>query len=133
MSDTEEVRHRDSEEVAKLKAKAGGMLPGVAAICMFLLFLTMVNVYGALVGGFGTGIGKYGVLTLCTMLAAGIFGLLRLRRWGYSLVMAGCILLAVGDFYYFSKSHVAFFVLRALFEMVFFLYLVRTEVRDRLR
>ena len=122
-----------AESVRKLQARARGMLPGVAAICMFLLFLTMVNVYGALVGGFGTGIGKYGVLTLCTMLAAGIFGLLRLRRWGYSLVMAGCILLAVGDFYYFSKSHVAFFALRGLFELVFFLYLVRTEVRDRLR
>ncbi len=120
------------EEVRKLQAKARGMLPGVAAICMFLLFLTMVNVYGALVGGFGTGWGKYGVLTLCTMLAAGIFGLLRLQRWGYSLVMAGCILLAVGDFFYFTKSHVAFFLLRGLFEMVFFLYLVRTEVRDRL-
>lgn len=123
----------EQESVRKLQAKAGGMLPGVAAICMFLLFLTMVNVYGALVGGFGTGLGKYGVLTLCTMLAAGIFGLLRLHRWGYSLVMAGCVLLAMGDFYYFSKSHVAFFLLRGLFEMVFFLYLVRTEVRERLR
>ncbi len=120
-------------EVKRLQAKAGRMLPGVAAICMFLLFLTMVNVYGALIGGFGTGWGKYGVLTLCTMLAGGIFGLLRLRRWGYSLVMAGCVLLAVGDFYYFTKSHVAFFLLRGLFEMVFFLYLVRPEVRDRLR
>jgi hypothetical protein len=123
----------ERESVRKLQAKAGGLLPGVAAICMFLLFLTMVNVYGALVGGFGTGIGKYGVLTLCTMLAAGIFGLLRLRRWGYSLVMAGCVLLAMGDIYYFSKLHVAFFALRGLFELVFFLYLVRPEVRERLR
>jgi hypothetical protein len=120
-------------EVRRLQAKAKGMLPGVAAICMFLLFLTMVNVYGALIGGFGTGWGKYGVLTLCTMLTVGIFGLLRMQRWGYSLVMAGCVLLAVGDFYYFTRSHVAFFLLRGLFEMVFFLYLVRTEVRDRLR
>ena len=120
-------------EVRKLQAKAKGMLPGVAAICMFLLFLTMVNVYGALIGGFGTGWGKYGVLTLCTMLAGGIFGLLRLQRWGYSLVMAGCVLLAVGDFYYCTKSHVAFCLLRGLFEMMFFLDLVRTEVRDRLR
>ncbi|MCU1324594.1 MAG: hypothetical protein JWM43_4243 [Acidobacteriaceae bacterium] len=123
----------ERESVRKLQAKAGGLLPGVAAICMFLLFLTMVNVYGALVGGFGTGIGKYGVLTLCTMLAAGIFGLLRLRRWGYSLVMAGCVLLAMGDIYYFSKLHVTFFALRGLFELVFFLYLVRPEVRERLR
>jgi hypothetical protein len=114
-------------------AVKGQMLPGVAGICLFLLFLTMVNVYGALVNGFGLGAGKYAVLTLCTMLAAGIFGLLRLRRWGWSLVLAGCVLLAMGDFYFYSKSHVAFFVVRGLFEMVFFLYLARTEVRDRLR
>jgi hypothetical protein len=127
------VSDERSGEIKRLEARAQGMLPGVAGICMFLLFLTMVNVYGALVNGFGTGAGKYAVLTLCTMLAAGIFGLLRLRRWGWSLVLAGCLLLAMGDFYFFSKSHVAFFLLRGLFEMVFFLYLVRTEVRDRLR
>jgi hypothetical protein len=98
------------------------MLPGVAGICLFLLFLTMVNVYGALQNAFGSGFGKYGVLTICTLLALGIFGLLRLHRWGWS-----------GDMYFFSKSHVAFFLIRGLFELVFFLYLVRTEVRDRLR
>ena len=123
----------ETEEVKKLQAKAHGMLPGVAAICMFLVFLTMVNVYGALVGGFGTGVGRYAVLTLCTMLAAGIFGLLRLQRWGWSMVLAGCVLLAVGDLYFFTKSHVGFFLLRGLFELVFFLYLVRVEVRERLR
>ena len=123
----------DTDEVKKLKEKAHGMLPGVAAICMFLLFLTMVNVYGALVGGYGARMGKYAVLMLCTMLAAGIFGLLRLYRWGWSLVLAGCVLLAVGDLYFFTKSHVGFFLLRGLFEMVFFLYLVRVEVRERLR
>jgi hypothetical protein len=115
------------------KSLKGQMLPGVAGICMFLLFLTMVNVYGALVGGFGAGVGKYGVLMLCTMLAIGIFGLLRLQRWGWSLVLAGCLLLAVGDFFFFTKTHTGFFLLRGLFEMVFFLYLVRPEVRDRLR
>ncbi|MDE3105399.1 MAG: hypothetical protein KGK08_09520 [Acidobacteriota bacterium] len=109
------------------------MLPGVAAICMFLLFLTMVNVYGAVSGGFGNGVARYGVLMLCTMLAAGIFGLLRLYRWGWALVLGGSVLLSVGDMYFFTRTHVAFFIVRGLFEMVFFLYLVRAEVRERLR
>jgi hypothetical protein len=121
------------DEVKKLQARAHGMLPGVAGICLFLLFLTMVNAYGALQNAFGSGAGKYGVLAICTLLAAGIFGLLRLYRWGWSLVLAGCVLLAAGDMYFFSKTHVTFFLIRALFELVFFLYLVRTEVRDRLR
>ncbi len=123
----------DMNEVKKLEAKAHGMLPGVAAICLFLLFLTMVNVYGALQNAFGGGFGKYGVLTICTLMAVGIFGLLRMHRWGWSLVVAGCVLLAAGDLYFFTKSHVAFFLVRGLFELMFFLYLVRPEVRERLR
>jgi hypothetical protein len=117
----------------KLEARAQGMLPGVAGICLFLLFFTMVNVYGALKGAYGSGAGKYGVLAICTLLAAGIFGLLRLYRWGWAVVVAGCLLVATGDMYFYSKTHVFFFVVRGLFELVFFLYLVRPEVRDRLR
>jgi hypothetical protein len=117
----------------KLEARAQGMLPGVAGICLFLLFFTMVNVYGALKGAYGSGAGKYGVLAICTLLAAGIFGLLRLYRWGWAVVVAGCLLVATGDMYFFSKTRVIFFVIRGLFELVFFLYLVRPEVRDRLR
>ncbi len=130
MSETDRTQ---IDEVKKLQARAHGMLPGVAGICLFMLFLTMVNVYGALRNAFGNGVGKYGVLAICTLLAAGIFGLLRLYRWGWSLVLAGCLLLAAGDMYFFSKTHVTFFMVRGLFELVFFLYLVRTEVRGRLR
>ena len=61
----------------------------------------------------------------CTLLAAGIFGLLRLAKWGWALVTAGCLLFAAGDFYYFSHTHVGFFLVRGLFVLVFFLYLVR--------
>jgi hypothetical protein len=121
------------DEVRKLQARAHGMLPGVAAICLLMLFLTMMNAYGALQNVFGSGAGKYGVLAICTLLAVGIFGLLRLYRWGWSLVLAGCLLLATGDMFFFSKTHVAFFLIRGLFELMFFLYLVRPEVRDRLR
>ena len=123
----------ETDEVKKLQARAHGMLPGVAGICMFLLFFTIVNVYAALRNAYGSGFGKYGVLAICTLLAAGIFGLLRLYRWGWSLVVAGCLLVAAGDMYFFSKTHVGFFLIRALFELLFFLYLARTEVRDRLR
>ncbi|HWB32333.1 MAG TPA: hypothetical protein VG714_04080 [Acidobacteriaceae bacterium] len=110
----------------------GQMLPGIAAICMFMIFMTMINVYGALHAAYGTGAAKYGILTLCTLLAAGIFGLLRLRKWGWAMVTAGCLLFAAGDFYYLSRTHVGFFFVRGLFVLLFFLYLIRTEVRDRL-
>jgi hypothetical protein len=123
----------EQKKLKELQARAGGMLPGVAGICLFMLFMTMMNAFGALRNAFGSGAGKYGVLTLCTLLIVGIFGLLRLRRWGWALVLAGCLTLSLGDLFYFRRTHVAFFLVRGLFAMVFFLYLVRPEVRGRLR
>ena len=71
-----------ADEVKRASTK-GQMLPGLAGICMFLIFLTMVNVYAGLQGFYGGGRTRYAILTLCTILAAGIFGLLRLRKWGW--------------------------------------------------
>lgn len=110
----------------------GQMLPGIAAIAMFMIFMTMINVYAALRGAYGSGRARYGILGLCTLLAIGLFGLLRLRKWGWSLVTTGCLLFATGDFYLFSRMHAGFFLVRGLLVLVFFLYLIRTEVRDRL-
>jgi hypothetical protein len=108
------------------------MLPGLAGVAMFMMFLTLINVYGALSNAFGNGAGKYGVLTLCTILVAGLFGLLRMRRWGWSIVVAGCLLVVCGDAWIFAHTHVGFFAIRALLMLVFFLYMVRAEVRDRM-
>lgn len=114
-------------------AETGGMLPGIAGISMFLLVVTMLNAFGALRGAFGDGRARYVVLLLCTLLMVGIFGLLRLKRWGWALAIAGCLTMTLGDIYAFSHTHVTFFMVRGLLELVFFLYLSRTEVRDRLR
>jgi hypothetical protein len=123
----------DSNEIRKLQAKAGGMLPGVAGICMYMLLITIINVFAALQGKFGQDRGKFGMLALCTLLAAGIFGLLRLQRWGWSLVLAGCLTLFLGYMMYFRQTHAAPYAVQGLFSLMFFLYLVRPEVRDRLR
>jgi hypothetical protein len=111
----------------------GQMLPGIAGVSLFMMFMTMVNAFEALRGAFGLGMAKYGVLALCTLLAIGIFGLLRLTKWGWALVTAACLLFATGYFYYFSRVHVGFFLVQGLFVLVFFLYLVRQETRERLR
>jgi hypothetical protein len=123
----------ESDAVKKLEERAHGMLPGVAGICLFMVVLTLMNAFAALEGKFGTGRGKYGVLALCTLLAAGIFGLLRMRRWGWALVLGGCLTLCTGNLFVFEKTHAGPFLLQGMFALVFFLYLVRTEVRDRLR
>jgi hypothetical protein len=115
------------------KTGAVRMLPGVAGVCIFMILIVTLNSYGALQGVFGSGRAKYAVLGLCTLLGVGILGLLQMRKWGWALVSAGCLMLSVGDFYFFEKAHTMFFLVRALFSLVFFLYLVRAEVRSRLR
>ena len=110
----------------------GRLLPGVAGIAIFLLVLALLNVFGALSNAFGAGPGKVGVLAVCTFLVAGIYGLLRMKRWGWALVLAGCLLLGGGDFYYYRFTHSLFFLIRGFFMLSFFLYLIRQEVRDRL-
>lgn len=110
-----------------------GMLPGMALIGMFLLLLAMINAFAAVRGVYGFGPARYTVLSICTFVVVGVFGLLRLRRWGWAITAAGCLLLASGYFYGFHRTHVPPYIVLGLFDLVFFLYLIRTEVRDRLR
>jgi hypothetical protein len=132
MMTTDPTHETDPAKTERL-AVHGGILPGMAAIAIFLLLVTMFNAFAAIHGVFGTGPARYGICAACTLLAAGIFGLLRLSRWGWALVTAGCLVMAVGDGYLFGRNHVGFFAVRGLLELCFFLYLIRTEVRDRLR
>jgi hypothetical protein len=113
--------------------EAKGMLPGMALIGMYLLVLAMLNAFAAARGSFGNGGAKYSILAICTLLAVGVFGLLRLLRWGWAIVSAGCVLMAAGYFYGFHRTHIAPYIIQGLFALVFFLYLSRTEVRERLR
>lgn len=131
MSRPTEDRERNTD--GRPQPARGQMLPGIAGIAMFMMFMTMINVYAALTGVYGRGPARSGVLVLCTLLAAGIFGLLRLRKWGWALVSAGCLLWGIGYFFYFSRSHIPFFLVQGLFGLLFFFYLVRPETRDRLR
>jgi hypothetical protein len=110
-----------------------GMLPGIAGICMYMLLMAMINAFSAARGQFGNGTAKYSILMVCTLLVVGVFGLLRLSRWGWSLVTAAALVMAFGYFYGFHRTHMAAYVIQGLFALVFFLYLSRTEVRERLR
>lgn len=107
------------------------MLPGMAVIALYLLVFSMLNAFAAIKNIFGTGGVKYSILGVCTLMVAGIFGLLRLRRWGWAIVAAGCVLMAAGYFYGFHMAHRLPYIIQGLFALVFFLYLIRVEVRDR--
>lgn len=113
--------------------EAQGMLPGMAVIGMYLLVFSMLNAFAAMRGIFGASAVKYSILAVCTLMIVGIFGMLRLRRWGWAVVSAGCVLMAAGYFYGFHASRHLPYIIQGLFALVFFLYLSRPEVRERLR
>ncbi len=113
--------------------EAQGMLPGMAVIGMYLLVFSMLNAFAAMKNVFGMGSVKYSILAVCSLMVLGIFGMLRLRRWGWAIVCAGCVLMAAGYFYGFHAAHRPPYIIQGLFALVFFLYLSRPEVRERLR
>ncbi len=113
--------------------EAQGMLPGMALIAMYLLLLGLLNVFAALRNAFGGGAAKYSILGICTLLVVGVFGMLRLRRWGWAITTAGSLLMSAGYFYGYHAARHAPFIIQGLFALVFFLYLSRLEVRERLR
>ncbi len=109
-----------------------GMLPGIAGIAMFMLLVSMIGAFGALRGIY-PGAARYVVLGICTMVMIGVFGLLRLRRWGWALVIGGCLMMSIGYVFVSRATHNPGLLVMAAFALLFFLYLSRTEVRERLR
>ncbi len=110
----------------------GQMLPGIAAICMWMLVVALMGVFSVLNGTFAGAQSRYTVLPVCTMLVVGVFGLLRLRRWGWALVMAGTLLLSLGYMYLARTAHHPALYVMAGLNLCFFLYLARQETRERL-
>lgn len=104
-------------------------LPGLAAISLYLLVLAGVIVLGV-VGG-----RHYPLLFL--VFAAGFItasgGLLMLFRWAWALALAAVFLLVVYNLWIFSAQHQGAALVQGLLNLVFFLYLVRPEVREKLR
>jgi hypothetical protein len=103
-------------------------LPGMAAIALWMLALAVLGVVGVLTHRYPAPI-----LALCTVFAAAGLGMIRLRRWGWALTLGavfcsmcfGCYLL-----FHLRQPPGAFM---AVINLVFFLYLVRSEVIGRLR
>jgi glycerol-3-phosphate acyltransferase PlsY len=104
-------------------------LPGLAAISLYLLLLAGVVILGVVAGH------RYPPLFL--VFAAGFIsasaGLLMLFRWAWALALAAVFLLVIYNLWIFSSEHQGAALVQGLLNLVFFLYLVRPEVREKLR
>lgn len=103
-------------------------LPALAAISLYMVILSIVDVV-AVVGGQFRPI----YLILAAFFIAAAAGLLMLLRWAWALTLAAVVLLAGLFFFKFYTDQQFPFIIQGLMNLVFFLYLVRPEVREKLR
>ncbi len=113
-------------------ADAPRMLPGMAMVAIFMLFIALANAVNVLTHRAATRPSAlYAILTVSTFIVVGVFGFLRLRRWGWALLLGGCFFYSLGNVVLYFQTHLPGYLLPAAFSLVFFLYLVRTEIRER--
>lgn len=103
-------------------------LPGLVAITGYLLLLGGVMILGVAEGHYPP---------LFLLLAAALFtaigGLLMLFRWGWAMALSAVFLLACYNAWIFSSTRQPAALIQGLLNLVFVLYLIRTEVREKLR
>jgi uncharacterized membrane protein YvlD (DUF360 family) len=103
-------------------------LPGLAAIGLYMFVLAVVAIF-AVVGGQIRPV----YLVFSAIFFAAAFGLLLMMRWAWTLTLAAVVLLMGSFLWKFSTQHQLPFLVQGLLNMIFFLYLVRPEVREKLR
>jgi lysylphosphatidylglycerol synthetase-like protein (DUF2156 family) len=104
-------------------------LPGVLAISLYLLILAGVIILGVVSGGHYPPT----FLVIAAAFIAASAGLILLLRWAWAAALAAVLLLSCYYLWIFSVQHMAPALVQGLLNLVFFLYLIRTEVRSRLR
>ena len=104
-------------------------LPGLAAISLYLLVLAGVIILGVVAGR------HYPTLFLlfAAIFMAASAGLILLFRWAWALALGAVFSLTCYNMWIFSSQHQLPVLVQGLLNLVFFLYLVRDEVRSKLR
>ena len=104
-------------------------LPGLAAIALYLMLLAGTIIVGVADGRRYPSL--FLIFSALFLTASG--GLLMLFRWAWALALAAVVLLAGYNLWIFSSLHQPAGLVQGLLNFVFFLYLIRTEVREKLR
>ena len=103
-------------------------LPGLAAIALYLAVLAGVIIVGV--------VGRHYpalLLVFSALFFAACGGLLMLFRWAWALALAAVLMLASYNSWIFSTEHLPPALVQGLLNWVFFLYMIRVEVRSKLR
>ncbi|MGB6722606.1 MAG: hypothetical protein WBE72_17545, partial [Terracidiphilus sp.] len=96
---------------------------------LYLLLLAGTIILGVVAGGHYPPI----FLVFSALFMAASAGLLMLFRWAWALALAAVLLLAAYNLWIFSAQHQPSTLVQGLLNLVFFLYLVRPELREKLK
>jgi hypothetical protein len=110
------------------KARIVLMLPGLIAIALYMLVLSAVLTFGVIGAHYPP---LY--LILAALFITASFGLLRLFRWAWALTLSAVFLLMSYHLWLFASAHQLPSLVQAGLNLIFFLYLIRIDVRSRLR
>ena len=103
-------------------------LPGLAAIALYMLVLSGVDIMGVDRGHI-----RPIYLIFAALFIAASLGLLLLFRWAWTLTLAAVVLLMGLFLWRFSSGRDVPSLAQGLLSLVMFLYLIRPEVRMHLR
>lgn len=103
-------------------------LPGLAAIGLYLFLLAGVIILGVVGGHYPR---LFLIFAAAFITASG--GLLMLFRWAWALALAAVFLLVAYNIWIFATQHQGAALVQGLLNLVFFFYLIRPEVREKLR
>jgi uncharacterized membrane protein (DUF2068 family) len=124
-----ETNREDAGLKGQKKAAAGsGLLPGMAVIALWMLVLCGMGLIGVILHRLSPG-----MLVLCVMFALAANGLLKLKRWGWAMTLGAAFLSMCYATYMLVRFHQIQMIAMLLVNVVFFLYLVRPEVIERLK
>jgi hypothetical protein len=110
------------------RARSLQRVPGLVAISLYMMVLAGINILGV-----ASGQASPTLLIFSALFIAASLGLLMLLRWAWALTLAAMVLLVGLFFWRFATSHDYPYAIQGLLNLVFFLYLVRIEVREKLR
>ena len=103
-------------------------LPGLAAIALYMMVLAGVSILGVAKGEY-----RLAFLLFSAFFITASLGLLRLLRWAWAMTLGAIVLLVALFTWRFSISHQFPYLVQGLLNLVFFLYLIRTDVRVMLK
>src|ERR1700689_1706046 len=103
-------------------------LPGLIAISLYMLLLSGSAIVSVVQGKFPP---IY--LVFAVLFITGALGLLLLLRWAWALTLAAVAILSGLSLWSYTSQHVVPALVQGLLNLIIFLYLVRGEVRKKLK